>query len=81
MKSIKPQATRRQRMGRPPVPVDKARPNRVVTFVTNSEFSQLQGIAERRGISLSAAVQEILAGSLDQPPEKLQKTDLMEQNR
>lgn len=55
-------------MGRPPVPPERARPNRVVTFVTNSEFAQLRGIAERRGVSLSATVQEILAGSLDQHP-------------
>jgi len=68
MKSKKDQATRHRRMGRPPVPPERARPNRVVTFVTNSEFAQLQSIAERRGVSLSATVQEILAGSLDQHP-------------
>jgi len=31
MKSKKDQATRRRRMGRPPVPLERARPNRVVT--------------------------------------------------
>jgi hypothetical protein len=68
MKSIKTKTTRRRQMGRPPIPLEEARPNRVVTFVTNSEFAQLQGIAERKGVSLSATVQEILAGSLDQHP-------------
>jgi len=68
MKSSKDKIDRRRRMGRPLVPLEKARPNRVVTFVTNSEFTQLQEIAERKGVSLSATVQEILAGSLDQHP-------------
>jgi hypothetical protein len=36
-----------------------------MTFVTKSEFAQLQGIAERKGGSLSAKAQKILAGSLD----------------
>lgn len=56
---------RKTRMGRPPVAPETARSNRVVTFVTNSEMESLERIASEEDKSLSAAVHQILARSLD----------------
>jgi hypothetical protein len=39
------------------------RPNRVVTFVTDSEFERLNELAETTGKSLSALVHDLLAPS------------------
>ena len=40
------------------------RSNRVVTFLTDAELAQLQGVAAEGGSSLSAAAHKILASSL-----------------
>jgi len=50
----------RLRLGRPPLPRDKARANRVVTFVTETELAKLQEIAAQGGQSVSAAVHRML---------------------
>jgi hypothetical protein len=53
--------------GRPPGPVDAVRPRRIVSYVTNAEFSALTRAADREAKSLSAIVHEILAQALDGP--------------
>jgi hypothetical protein len=53
-----------KRLGRPPSPPEEARSQRVVTFVTQAELEQLQGIAESRQLALSATVHQLLAKQL-----------------
>jgi hypothetical protein len=50
--------------GRPPFPPEIARSRRVVTFVTELELVQLQRIAERRKLALSATIHEIITEKL-----------------
>jgi hypothetical protein len=52
------------RLARPPSPPEVARYQRVVTFVTQAELEQLQGIAEIRKLALSATVHQLLAKKL-----------------
>jgi len=59
-----PLKTGRQRMGRPRLDPEVARTNRIVTFVTNREMTELELIAEQEGKSLSAVVHRILSGYL-----------------
>jgi len=51
-------------MGRPRLDPEVARTNRIVTFVTNREMTELELIAEQEGKSLSAVVHRILSGYL-----------------
>lgn len=51
-------------MGRPPLPRDQARGNRLVTFVTDAEFDALRRQARQEGLSLSAKAHRILSSSL-----------------
>jgi len=55
-------STERIRFGRPCLNPEKARSNRLVTFVTNSELTNLERIADEKGMSLSAVVHQILSG-------------------
>jgi hypothetical protein len=50
--------------GRPPIPADVARRNRLVTFVTDRELEQLSRIADESGASMSGICHQILAGYL-----------------
>lgn len=52
------------RQGRPALSLEVRRSNRVVTFLTDAELAQLQGVAAEDGSSLSAAAHKILASSL-----------------
>jgi hypothetical protein len=54
----------RQRLGRPPKPRDEVRSERVVSFVTRSEFDVLTELAEVRDESVSAIVHRILRSEL-----------------
>ena len=56
----------RKRRGRPPVPPEQARSHRVVTFVTNSELSQLQSMSNEMDTTLSATIHRLLTESLRQ---------------
>lgn len=51
-------------MGRPPLPREKARANRLVTFLTDSELETLRRQAKQEGLSLSAKAHQILSSSL-----------------
>jgi hypothetical protein len=55
------QDMKRPRMGRPREIPESVRSNRVVTFVTNSELTNLERIADEKGISISAVVHQILS--------------------
>jgi len=46
--------------GRPPLPVEIARRNRVVTMVTDREFQELQDGADEGSTTVSSFVHEIL---------------------
>jgi hypothetical protein len=63
MKTVN-QDMKRPRMGRPRENPESVRSNRVVTFVTNSELTNLERIADEKGISISAVVHQILSGFL-----------------
>ena len=52
------------RPGRPPSPPDKVRANRLVTFVTNSELSELARLAASRELSMSAICHQLIGESL-----------------
>ena len=56
---------RRVRMGRPPMPSDQVRSNRVVTFVTNQELTELEQVALEEETSLSGVVHEMLLRGLE----------------
>jgi len=54
----------RRKLGRPPKPRDEVRSERVVSFVTRSEFDALTELADIRGESVSAIVHRILRSAL-----------------
>ena len=54
-------STERIRFGRPCLNPEKARSNRLVTFVTNSELAKLERKADQERVSLSAAIHRILS--------------------
>ena len=51
-------------LGRPPKPVEEARTRRTVTFLTESEYSKLEGIARRNKLSISATAHQLLLQSI-----------------
>lgn len=53
-----------KRLGRPPSPPGVTRSQRVVTFVTEKELAQLQSLADRRNLPLSATVHQIIKDTL-----------------
>ena len=55
-----------KRRGRPPGPAHKARPHRVVTFVTGRELERLRQLMGQGDRSLSAVVHDLLALALAQ---------------
>ena len=59
----KPPGVRRAK-GRPPLPRDEARSQRVVTFVTEQDKAKLIELAEGRSTSLSAVCFELIAQGL-----------------
>ena len=54
------------RRGRPPLPRDEARSERVVTFVTPGQLEALRGIAAQDECSVSAVVHDLLSSSLSE---------------
>ena len=56
---------KRSRMGRPPLPREKTRRNRLVTFLTDLELESVRRQAEQQGLSLSGMAHKILARSLE----------------
>ena len=58
------QAARRPERGRPNRPLDKARSERVVTFVTKRDLETLQQTADDAERSLSAVVRRIIVQHL-----------------
>ena len=55
---------RESSLGRPPLPSDQVRSQRVVSFVTRGELDALNELAEARGESLSSAIHRILRSAL-----------------
>ena len=53
-----------RRLGRPPLPRDHVRSERVVSFVTRGEFDALVELAETNNQSVSGAVHQILTSAL-----------------
>ena len=56
--------SQRQRRGRPRVPSRIARPNRVVTFVTDQELQFLRQTAIEEGRSMASMVHRIVAAHI-----------------
>ncbi len=52
-------------MGRPPLPREETRPNRLVTFLTDEELETLRREAKRAELSLSAMAHRLLRRSLE----------------
>jgi len=52
------------RGGRPPLAADKARCNRVVTFVTDAEMYKLRNLAREKELSLSSLCHQLIGKSL-----------------
>lgn len=50
--------------GRPPLPPDKVRANRVVTFVTNPELALLKQLSKEESDTISAICHRIIARGL-----------------
>ena len=51
-------------MGRPLVPVEDLRRNRVGTTVTDAEREDLEQIADERGVPVSAVIYELISRML-----------------
>lgn len=58
-------STEQKKMGRPPIPPQKARSNRVVTLLTDKEYDRLKEWAESKGTTLSQACRIILGRYLE----------------
>ena len=58
--------TGRTRMGRPPLPRNQVRVERVVSFLTADQKQQLQAFARESEQSLSTAAQDLIQRSLGQ---------------
>jgi hypothetical protein len=58
------------RRGRPPLPKDKVRGNRVVTFVTDAELAKLRAMTKDGNDTLSSVCHEIIAGYLNRKSAK-----------
>lgn len=58
------------RRGRPPLPPEEVRSNRVVTFVTDPELAVLKRISKRESDTLSAVCHRILTGYISQNANK-----------
>ena len=56
----------RRRLGRPPLPRDHVRSERVVSFVTRGEFDALVELADASNQSVSGVVRQILTSELMQ---------------
>jgi hypothetical protein len=54
--------------GRPPLPPDKVRANRVVTFVTNPEMALLRQLSKKESDTISAICHRIIARYLNRYP-------------
>jgi hypothetical protein len=54
----------RSKMGRPPLPREQARCERVVTFVTTTELEILRRQADEKRMSVSAVVHQIMISAL-----------------
>lgn len=52
------------RRGRPPLPADIVRQQRIVTFVTAQEKAQLEALSEQQSRSLSAICHQFIAAAL-----------------
>lgn len=63
MKNIETKKAKQQ-LGRPPINPDKARSQRIVTFVTKSELLKLKHICEQEHESLSLVVHNIISNTL-----------------
>ena len=64
---------KRKRLGRPPGPAGSIRSQRIVTFVTSSEFRQLRRLADESGMSVSALVHKRLVQTLEETAGELAK--------
>ncbi|MEP1470997.1 MAG: hypothetical protein ABJK25_08510 [Halieaceae bacterium] len=54
-----------RRLGRPPLPPETTRSQRVVTFVTQAELEQLHSLADRKNLAISAVVHQIISKELE----------------
>ncbi len=70
---------KRSRAGRPRMNPKEARGNRIVSFVTDSELADLECIANRQGISMSATVHRILSGFLSDARQSQQALNNVEE--
>ena len=53
-----------KKVGRPRMPLDEARRNRVVIMLTDSELAKLHRLAERKDLPLGTVAYDIVARSL-----------------
>lgn len=54
------------RRGRPPLPPDKVRANRIVTFLSDPELAMLKKISQQENDTLSAVCRRILTGYINE---------------
>ena len=54
----------RKKVGRPRMPLEEARRNRVVIMLTDAELAKLHRLAERKNLPLGTAAYEIVARAL-----------------
>ena len=59
------------RRGRPPLPPDEVRANRVVTFVTDPELATLRQLSRQENNTISAICHRIITRYLDRHPTRM----------
>ncbi len=67
--------TSNRRYGRPSVPYDQARSERVVTFLTPSEMTSLKRLADESAASLSATLHRLVVRELKVQSQKQSKSE------
>lgn len=60
----KKEGSQKRPIGRPRLPEDKARRNRVVITITSAEYAAAERLAEERGIPIATVLYEMVSRSL-----------------
>ena len=55
---------RKAKMGRPAIPTDQLRRNRILVTLTDAELAMLQRFAEKKELALGTAIHDVLVRSL-----------------
>ena len=66
--SARKKGARRMKVGRPAMPLEQLRRNRIVVMLTDGELAKLHRIAEQEGLGLGTVAHALLAKLLERRP-------------